>query len=253
MQSVWTRSLALIAALALHSHALFGIGGHWAPVMGLEVESRSGSIMPDGSANPDRIHLDTRGSSGLNGFGAKFWIDALPFVDLEVSSNVQFGYYDAYFILNGTDTTKLDFDLGVAGIKDKPFFARMYGDAAVLYPFFSLPMVKFQAGAGLSYGLATQTMSASFARRALTRAEDAGDFNAGTATEEEITDALVDAIKDEGMVSGAGFFLQAGTKVSPPMVPVAVYADAKYRFAGYKPDLVRGSDLTLEMGAAFAF
>src|SRR5690606_20014715 len=151
------------------------------------------------------------------------------------------------------NTTPLEFDLGLPGLDGKPFFARMYGDAAVLYPFFKIPLVKFYGGGGLSYGVATQTLTASFARGALAAAEAAGSFDADNATEEQVRDVLVDAIKDEGMISGMGFFLQAGAKVKPPIIPVAVYADAKYRFAGYKPSNVDGGDLSLELGAAFAF
>lgn len=251
MKSIWSKSLVLTATLALHAHALFGLGGHWAPVMGLEVESDRGSITPEGSDRP--IELDLEGSSGLQGFGVKFWLDVVPVVDVEVTSNVQFGYYDVSFILDSASTHEVEFDLGIPGVEGKPFFARVYGDAAVLYPFFTLPMLKLHAGGGLSYGMGTQTLDAAFAKGALTRAEESGDFDPATDGSAEITEVLVDAIKDEGMLSGLGLFLQAGTKISPPLIPLAVYGDLKYRFAGYQPDLVGGPDLTLELGAAFAF
>lgn len=252
MRSYWIKALLLTGALAMQSHALFGLGVHWAPAPGFDASAVSGSIMPAGSGDPSRVQLSTGSVSGLQGFGTKFWIDALPFIDLEATANMQFGYYDAAFILDG-DTTALDFDLGIPGVAGKPFFARVYGDAAALYPFFTIPLLKVYAGAGLSYGVGTQTMTASFARDALARAEAAGGFDADNASTAQVQDVLVDAIKEEGMISGMGFFLQAGAKVKPPLIPLAVYADAKYRFAGYKPSNVDGGDLTLELGAAFAF
>lgn len=252
MRSYWIKALILTGAVAMQSHALFGWGFHWAPASGFEASAVSGSIMPTGSSNADRVQLSTGSVSGLQGFGTKLWIDVLPFIDLEATANMQFGYYDAAFIVNG-DTTGLEFDLGMPGLDGKPFFARVYGDAAALYPFFTIPLLKVYAGAGLSYGVATQTMTASFARDALARAEAAGGFDADNASSAQVQDVLVDAIKDEGMISGMGFFLQAGAKVKPPLIPLAVYADAKYRFAGYKPSNVDGGDLSLELGAAFAF
>jgi hypothetical protein len=252
MKSHWIKVLLLTGALAAQSHAIFGLGMHWAPAPGFETSRATGSIMPVGSSDPSRIQLNTEAVSGLQGFGAKFWIDILPFVDLEATTNMQFGYYDAAFILPG-DTTKLEFDLGIPGLDGKPFFARIYGDAAVLYPFFKIPLVKLYGGAGLSYGVATQTMTASFARDALAKAEAAGGFDADNANASQVQSVLVDAIKDEGMISGMGFFLQAGAKLKPPIIPIAVYADAKYRFAGYKPSNVDGGDLSFEVGAAFAF
>ncbi len=250
MKSIWIKTFALTGALALHSHALFGLGGHWAPVMGLEVESSRGTVSPAGANNT--IDLDLKGASGLQGFGAKVWLDIIPLVDVEAAWNVQFGYYDVDFLLDSTRYS-LSFDLGIPGVDGKPFFARTYGDVAVLYPFFKLPMVKLQAGAGLTWGFGTQVLDARFARRALQRAEAAGDYDPNAATSSsDITDILVDAIKDEGMLSGTGLFLQAGAKVKPPVVPLAVYADAKYRFAGYNPNGVGGPDFSIELGAAFA-
>jgi hypothetical protein len=252
MRSYWTTSLLLAGGMALQAHAIMGFGLHWAPSPGFSTSAEKGSIMPSGSSDPNRVQLNTGGVSGLQGFGAKLWLDFLPFIDLEAAANVQFGYYDAAFILSG-DTTQLNFDLGVPGAAGKPFFARMYGDAAVLYPFLKIPLVKVYGGAGLSYGVGTQTMTSGFARSALARAEAAGGFDADNASAAQVQSVLVDAIKDEGMISGAGFFLQAGAKLKPPIIPLAVYADAKYRFAGYKPSNADGSDLSLEIGGAIAF
>lgn len=251
MKTPWIRAGLLAAALALPSHALFGLGFHYAPAPGAEVSSSRGLVSPAGATDSIRIDLD--GVSGLQGFGLKLWIDALPFVDLEATGNVQFGYYDVAFLLNG-NRQALDFDLGIPGVKGKPFFARSYADVAVLYPFFKLPMVKLQAGGGLTFGAGTPVLDSRFARKALDRAQATGDYDPnGPVSANAIAGILTDAIKDEGMVTGAGFFLQAGVKVKPPIIPLAVYADAKYRIAGYHPDGVDGNGLGFELGGALAF
>jgi hypothetical protein len=251
MKSHWIKALLFTGAFALQSHAILGLGVHWAPAPGVEVDGSSGSIMPD-AGNPNRLQLMTGSASGLQGFGAKFWIDFLPLIDVEATVNAQFGYYDADFILDG-DTIPLNFDLGIPGAEGKPFFARTTGDVAVLFPFFKIPLLKLSAGGGLSYIMATQTMSAKFAKDALTAAETNGDFDSNNPSEADITDALVSAIKDEGMVTGIGFFVQAGAKVKPPIIPLALYGNLKYNFGGPDVDGVSGPGLTAELGAALAF
>lgn len=255
MKNVWLKTLPLLALAALPSHALFGLGVHVAPAFGPEVKASSGFVMPDGSAAADRIQLMTGGASGLQGLGVKFWVDFLPIVDVEATSNVQFGYYDMAFIVDdgSPDTTEVNPGFGIPFTEDKPFFARVTGDVAVLYPFFKIPLLKLSAGGGLSYIAATPVLSNSFAKSALTKAESEGSFDADNATASSITDVLVDALKDEGMASGVAFFVQAGAKVKPPLIPLAVYANGKYGFGGPSVSgMSGGPGFTLEIGGAFA-
>jgi hypothetical protein len=197
----------------------------------------------------------------LQGFGAKIWIDALPFIDIQASGNVQFATYDADLTISGGtgDTTiPLEFNLGPLFPKGKPPFGRIYGDLAVLYPFLKLPpaltLVKIYGGGGITYGVATEVLSADFAKGAL---DADSSFNPGAGTLEEAsaqaTAIIVDAIKDKGFVSGMGGFVQVGAQAKPPVIPIAVYLDFKYQFLGFNPDLVGGSGLTMELGAALAF
>src|SRR5690606_18777964 len=111
------------------------------------------------------------------------------------------------------DTIEVNPGFNIPFTQDKPFFARVSGDVAVLYPFFKIPLLKLSAGGGLSYIAATPVLSNSFAKKALTKAENEGSFDADNATASAITDVLVDALKDEGMASGVAFFVQAGAKV----------------------------------------
>jgi hypothetical protein len=246
MKSLWIKSLLLTSALALPSHALIGLGVHAAPAFGPSVKSSSGSIMPDGSA---RAKILTGSSSGMSGLGVKLWLDFIPVVDVEATANVQFGYYDLSTIVDG-DTNKVDVDLKVPFVDAKPVYARTSGDIAILYPFLKIPLVKFSAGGGVSYILSSPVANASFAKKATTQA----GINSGS-SESAIVDALVDAMSDkDNFETGIGFFVQAGAKVKPPIIPLAIYADAKYGFGGPSVSGVSGGQgLTVELGGAFAF
>jgi len=257
MKSSWIKSFILLGALTLPSHAILGVGLHWAPAFGPEVKAASGPIMPDGYAASDRITLLTGSTSGLNGIGTKFWIDFLPFIDVEATTNIQFGYYDMAFIVDdggGPDTTEVNPEFNIPFTQNKPFYGRLSGDVAVLYPFFKIPLLKLYAGGGLSYIAATPVLNNSFAKNALTHADTASNFNPDNATPEQIQEVLVEALKDEGLQMGIGFFVQAGAKVKAPIIPIALYANAKYGFGGPSTKGVSGvPGLTAELGAAFAF
>lgn len=254
MRRILFTGLIMAFAAVKPSHAIFGIGGHWAPAPTLAVKASEADIAGSGST---LITLKNGESSALQGFGVKLWIDALPFIDIEAASNVQFGTYDVGFQFAGGSEQKLTFDLGVPLAPTKPAFVRIHNDISVLYPFLKLPPVvsiaKLYGGAGLSYGLATAVLSPGFAKKALEKAADNGDFVAGTTSESDVAGLLVDAIKDEGLKQGVGFYLQLGAKVKPPVIPIAAYIDAKYQFFGFMPSEVDGPSLTLEIGGALAF
>jgi|GEM_PF-1386740 len=264
MKSLWIKSLALAGAIALPSHALIGLGVHLAPGFGPEVKKSSGTIMPDGT-NPqkaNRILLNTGSVSGLKGLGVKLWLDFIPVVDVEFTGNVQFGQYDMAFLLDTAATGGPKYDTTVVkpgmkgpGVSDKPAYIRSQGDLAILYPFLKIPLVKFSAGGGISYIVGTPVLNNSFTKKALTKARDAGTFNPETADANAISDVLIDAVKDkDNYAKGIGFFVQAGAKVKPPIIPLALYADAKYGFLGPTISGVSGGQgLTVELGGAIAF
>ncbi|MDB5050418.1 MAG: hypothetical protein JWO30_3489 [Fibrobacteres bacterium] len=253
MKTMWIRSLALAATAVVYSHAIFGIGGQWAPALGLEVKSSKNNIA---ATSTDSISIDQASVSGLNGMGLKIWIDALPFIDLEASSNFQYGLYDVTVNGPGTQTTPLKFDLGVP-ILDKPGFARIMSDVTVLYPFLKFPplvsLVKVYAGAGITHVLATEVLNAKFAKKAISKATANGTNPGAADTPEEVSSILIGAIKDEGLKSGVGFHLEVGAKVKPPIIPLAAFVNFKYHFLSSMPSAVDGNSLTMELGGALAF
>lgn len=242
MRSIGIKALGLVAAAAIHSHAIFGLGGHWAPAPGLTVKSETKNVGTTG------ISLVRGEVSGLQGFGMKLWIDALPFIDIEGTTNIQFGFYDLS-VSGGGDTVEVVAPLDVPMVDDKPGFARITSDISVLYPFLKLPpaisLVKFYAGGGLTHVLSTEVLSEELARKAVAKA--------GATTPEAVADALTDILKDEGFTNGVGFHLMAGAQVKPPIIPLAVYANMKYHFIGSQPDAVDENSLTFELGGALAF
>lgn len=266
MKSTWLKSLVLVGALTLPSHAIIGLGVHLAPAFGPEIKASNGPVMPDGT-NPlyaNRILLKTGSASGLQGVGVKLWLDFIPVVDVEATLNAQFGYYDMALIVDTAttpggaqyDTTKINPKYGIPFTQDKPFYGRVSGDLAVLYPFLKLPLVKLYAGGGVSYIVATPVLNSKFTKKALEDAEAAGNgFNPETDDPEEIKDVVIDALKnDENYGKGIGFFAQVGAKVKPPIIPLAVYTNAKYGFGGPSVTGVSGgSGLTIELGGAIAF
>ena len=188
---------------------------------------------------------------GLQGFGAKIWVDFLPFIDIEATSNIQMGYYDLD-VIRGSTTIPVEAELDVPFVEGKPVFARIVNDLSVLYPFLKLPpvvsLVKLYAGGGITHVLSTEVVDSDFAKDAV-----AGKVAADVDTPEEVATLLADKIIDEGLSSGVGFHIMAGAKAKPPIIPIAVFANIKYHFLSSQPDAVDGSSMTLEVGGALAF
>jgi hypothetical protein len=250
MKNIGMKTLGILAGAVCYSHALFGIGGQWAPALGLEVKGDSSAVVGTGA---NAIYLSQAKVEGLNGLGLKVWIDSLPFVDIEAGSNLQFGFYDLT-VVQGTNKVEVKAPLDVPMVDEKPGFARIASDLSVLYPFLKLPPVipvaKVYAGAGITHVLATEVLNASLAKKAVDKAVAAGRT---PDTPAEVAQELVNVLKDEGLSSGVGFHLMAGVKVKPPIIPIAAFANIKYHFLGSMPDAVDGNSLTMELGGALAF
>jgi hypothetical protein len=251
MKTMFMKSMLLAASAVVYSHAIFGIGGQWAPSPGLEVKGSKGIVAGSGT---NTLSLDQAKVSGLQGFGLKLWVDAFPFIDIEATSNVQYGFYDLS-ILSPTDTIPVKFDLKVPGVEGKPAFARIASDVTLLYPFLKFPplvsIVKIYAGGGITHVLATEILNADFGKKAVDKAIG-GDLTKADSPE-EVSKILVDAIKDEGLNSSFGFHLEAGAKAKIPVIPIAIFADVKYHFLNSMPKAVDANSMTFEMGAALAF
>jgi hypothetical protein len=247
MKTVFIKALALTASAVVYSHAIFGIGAQWAPASSLEVKSDRKSLVGTGATE---IFLNQAKVSGLQGFGVKLWVDALPFIDVEAGSNIQLGYYDLS-IIQGTDSIPVKFDLKVPGVDGKPAFVRVVNDLTILYPFLKFPplisVIKLYAGAGITHVLATEVLNSDFGKKAISKQ------TAVPTTAAEVSKVLIKSITDEGLTSGIGFHLEAGAKAKIPIIPIAVYADVKYHMLSSMPKAVDANSMTYELGAALAF
>lgn len=248
MTSIGKKAFGLVVAAAAYSHAIFGIGGQWAPAPALEIKSDSAQVVGSGAS---ALSVVQQGVTGLQGFGLKVWIDALPFIDVEASTNMQFGYYDL-FVVGAGERRAVEAELDVPFVEGKPVFARITSDVSVLYPFLKLPpvvsLVKLYAGGGLTHVLATEVVNGGFAKKAV-EGKAAGEVD----SPEELASVLADAIVDEGLSNGVGFHLMAGAKAKPPIIPLAVFANVKYHFLSTLPSAVDANAMTLEVGGALAF
>lgn len=254
MKVAWIKSLALAVLAVGYSHAIFGIGGGWAPAPSLEIKGSTGTLAGSGA---DAITLSQSKVSGLNGFGLKLWIDALPFIDIEAGSNIQWGMYDVTVAQASSNySKKVTFDLGVPTV-DKPGFARIVNDVTILYPFLKFPpvisIVKLYAGAGLTDVVATEVLNQKFAVKAVSKATKSGSDPTAADSPEKVATIIANAIKDEGLKNGVGFHLEAGAKAKVPIIPIAAYADVKYYFLSTMPSAVDANSMTFELGGALAF
>lgn len=252
MRSIGMKSFAIVALAAAYSHAIFGIGGQWAPAPGVEVDADN-AVIVDAPVNANDITLEQSKVDGLNGFGFKIWIDFLPFVDLEATTNLQYGYYDLT-VVQGNNRVVVDAPIDVPFVDERPAYARSLTDLSILYPFLKLPPVvsiaKIYAGGGLTYCLSTAVLNSETAKKAIDKATAAGQT---VDTPQEVAAALSDVLVDEGLSSGVGFHLMAGIKAKPPIIPLAAFANIKYHFIGSQPSGVSDNSLTYELGGALDF
>lgn len=242
----WTLILGLAVS---SSHAIVGLGAHWAPNAGFTSNSENLPLTVGGQSTG--ITFRQEAVEGLQGIGFKAWIDFLPFVDVEGTVNMQWGTYAAT-ISKGPDTLGLNWDLGVPLAPEEPIFFQSMADVSVQYPFLKLPplvsLVKLYAGAGLTLAWASEIMNSTFAKSAM---EDQG--MSATTSLADVQAALVEQIKEKGLSSGAGMHVMLGAKAKPPIVPLAAYANLKYYLVSALPDAVDSPGFTLELGGALAF
>jgi hypothetical protein len=247
--TIWKLAFLAMLGLITQSYAIFGIGGFWAPGTG-SVDGKTELINQNGSNSLSLI----RGSgSGSQGFGMKIWVDAIPFVDIEIAPFVQLTKYPASVVLNtgsGSDTTNLKLEgLPVFGDTD-PVFGKLVVDASIRYPFLSFPpvvsLVKLYAGAGASFISHTPFLDKELLDEIITV-----DDLSGSPDVNDLADKVIDKIKDDGLPMGVGGHLLLGTKFKAPIIPIALFADAKWHFGGLPEAVQHG--FTFHLGAALAF
>ncbi len=267
MRSFKTLIMGAAIFAATSSYAIVGLGFHWAPGWGSSVKASSGDVfdMDQGGTAQSASILQEKSDRNI-GFGAKLWIDFLPFVDIEVSSMMQVFEYGLALDMQGDllDTNiALEIETGLPGYeKAKPVFGVISSDLSVKYPVFKFPpvvnIVKLYVGGGVSHFVSTAILTKDFAEDAITSGIDQDDYTPpASPSEDQIAEDFVDAIvnqfKDEGLQMGIGGHLLVSAKAKVPVVPIAAYIDGKYHFGGNVPSGFERSFLSIQIGAALAF
>lgn len=140
-------------------------------------------------------------------FGGQFVLDALPFIDLELSADASFKKYNVTYI-----TT-------VKTVEEEATFGRIGLYATVKKNLVSFPPVvntfSVYAGVGAGIHLMTPVVGRKLIQKELKNAADA-------LKPDDITDRL----------TRVGGNVLLGIRLKPPVLPYALNADAKYTFMG---------------------
>jgi hypothetical protein len=192
------------------------------------VDSEDNSIDNVGSYGYEKI-------SGGIGFGGYFYIDAIPFIDLDLELNGFGTTYDYYIIINGGKTNySLPFGSlsGYLTMKKKIFQLKI--------PL--LAKAKFTAGAGINHQI-YQSVPNPSDLEVLIGAELTGSSSVPTA------DALIEFVKDN-TDSVTGFHIQTGLQFKLLMLDSFIY----YRYV-FVEDMIPGAgefgSLNLRIGMGF--
>jgi hypothetical protein len=240
------------------AHAtVFGIGGHYLANLGSSLEGGAGYVL--NMPGLGSIEVQQEGVSGFSGWGLKTWTEALPWVDLELTGNMQLRSYKAkligvdqtpgYTILEvPSDTVDMVAAWGIPLISDdttKPIFAQFSLELSVTYPFELPPPLSFlrpYVGAGLDLVWSTPVLNAEFGTAFLNEQIEAGridilnDFKNNEETREHLKTVLSEELSrywdEEGLDFGVGAHLLAGLRIKIPVAPIALYVNGKYHFGG---------------------
>ncbi len=257
--------LAACMALAAQSHAIIGLGGHIAPNLGASVKG-SNAEMVYGLNDQNGLFLDRSSVNSLSGFGVKFWIDALPKVDIEGTANFQFRTYSASLYAKAANSevdgsrVDLSYDPEFPGVsvKAKPALALGTGDLTVLYPFFKPSFVigyfQLHGGAGVTYTYQSKVIDQKFLSEVAASTFGTPNQNnlsalSNPATLESFGKEVAAKMAKESYDQGVGLHAVVGARAK--LFMFSVYANEKYYIGGVKSPLTSG--FVTEVGGGFAF
>lgn len=258
---------AAAALLATQSFAIAGIGGHYAPNAGTSLTKTKKENLNVNSLVGKNVQFSHGGFTGLQGFGFKAWVDALPFIDLEATFNIQFASYNASLWVKKdplnplSDEYKeipLEIELGGTPFaKATPKYIAMNADLSAAYPF-DLPLLPIHpyVGGGLTLHWNTFILNKTFVEKVYNDAIESNPTMIVEADEQKIAQELskkvVDYAKDEGLKKSVGIHLLAGVRVKPPLIPLSVYANVKCYIGGEYDSDIDAGHFAFELGGGFA-
>lgn len=230
-------AFALLAST--QAFAIIGVGAHYITNLG---SLKGATETLDGG-----ITLEREKASTLQGLGFKLWIDLLPIIDIEGTFNIAAARYNTTLIMPNGNKIPLTYspDAPYSMIFDKasPIYGLVTGDLSVTYPFDLLPIITPYLGAGVSYMASIPLVDKKLVGNML----DNFDPNNPNEMGEEISKAL----KDSDYETGIAGHLIGGVRLKLPIIPIAVYANAKYYFGGNTSSKFTQGP-TFEVGGGFA-
>lgn len=234
---------AFVLFASTQSFAIVGLGAHY--IMNLSsLESGGIKAIPN---DQHTITLEQKGSDGLAGVGFKLWVDFLPIIDVEVTTNIAAARYDAILTMDGKRIPlEMDSEVPFFG-KAKPLFAMISGDLSITYPFTMLPIIRPYLGAGISYISNTPVMDSKFVENFFNKKYP----NLDKEDKNELSEEIADELEDKGFDMGIGGHAIVGFRLKAPVIPIAFYANGKYYFGG-NADSKFSPGFAFEFGGGFA-
>jgi hypothetical protein len=251
-------AVALVSLAAGQAFAIGGIGVHYTMNTG-HLAASDGSIQAEGISIAS---IDQKKTSTLRGIGFKAWIDALPFVDLEATWNMQFASYRAslYTVAKDTIPLQVGFD-GIPGYSAKanPVYANMNLDISAMFAidFLPIPFITPYVGGGFTWMISAPVINAGFINDAIVYGEgpDYGELGLAEAIENgrvgDVAENLTDYLDDKGLNTGIGGHIIAGLRFKLPIIPIALYGNWKHYFGGGLESQFKNKQV-FEIGGGFA-
>lgn len=262
------RKILFAAAIALfastQAFAIVGAGAHYVMNTTGSLKASKGSVY-DLGPTLGTIDVEQQKASGLQGLGFKLWIDLLPIIDIEGTFNVAATRYKTSLFIptpdeNGTITRK---EIHLAYTPDAPYnmyfdradplYGIFTGDVSITYPITSIPVIRPYAGLGITYLASIPVINADFTKKMLENSKELTDAlipdpnnpdpAAADKAASKVGDALVKTLKNSDYKTSITGHAIVGVRLKLPIIPLAVYSNAKYYF---------GNDFVLEVGGGLA-
>lgn len=270
MKHLSLTALALGLLAATPSHALFGLGvsyGANTATVDNETGAVPNNVMPEylttyaaqkGYGVPT-LEIERAKVSGLQQIGVKAWVD-IPLTDISVDlgTNVAWGSYKSSVVLlddKGVEQLNIPTGLNTSfpvwgiGSGETPY-VNLLNDLTVRYTFLNFPpvvsLLKVSAGAGATFVYGTRVVGKDDIKELLTGTPTSG------LTPAQVEQQLNSKLSDNLYTTTIGGHLDLNVTVKPPVIPLAIYVDAKWYLHTATSKATDGYPLAVSGGLAFA-
>jgi hypothetical protein len=269
--------IGLAAAFALcattQAFAIAGAGAHYVMNTG-SLKGSSGDVYSldfGDLGGRQSVKINQKSADGLQGIGFKAWLDLLPFVDIEGTLNVAATRYGVSLDIPKLNSegaiVREEIDLGYSPeapfnmVFDRasPLYGVVNGDLSITYPYTELPIIRPYIGAGVSYFASIPIINDSFTKKMMNDKflellipkadQDGNPIPPNSDAASKVSNALVDALKNESYKSGIGGHIILGFRLQ--VLFIAAYVNGKYYLGGNIDDQF-SNGFVLEVGGGLA-